>query len=152
MFMRYRGGGVGHKYMRDIEEKYENMSLERIHGSPPRQHQAQANAMDVDGAAGSSTGEQPRDPAELDLSKDGEQAESSTHPRGSQEGTENGTTGVSEGRGLENGGVNENESEDEEPRRRGPDGVSEDDMPADPEDSDEIESDFGYDSYGYGES
>ena len=31
MFMRYRGGGIGHKYMRAIEEKYENMSRERGH-------------------------------------------------------------------------------------------------------------------------
>lgn len=31
MFMRYRGGGIGHKYMRVIEELYENMSRERIH-------------------------------------------------------------------------------------------------------------------------
>ena len=31
MFMRYRGGGVGHKYMRVIESLYEDMSRERIH-------------------------------------------------------------------------------------------------------------------------
>ena len=31
MFMRYRGGGIGHTYMREIEEAYENMSRERIH-------------------------------------------------------------------------------------------------------------------------
>ena len=31
MFMRYRGGGIGHKYMREIEAKYENMSIERDH-------------------------------------------------------------------------------------------------------------------------
>jgi len=31
MFMRYRGGGIGHKYMRVIEELFENMSRERIH-------------------------------------------------------------------------------------------------------------------------
>jgi len=31
MFMRYRGGGIRHKYMRKIEEIFENMSLERIH-------------------------------------------------------------------------------------------------------------------------
>lgn len=33
MFMRYRGGGIGHKYMRDIEERFENMAVERIHGN-----------------------------------------------------------------------------------------------------------------------
>jgi len=31
MFMRYRGGGIGHKYMRKIEEIFENMSRERMH-------------------------------------------------------------------------------------------------------------------------
>ena len=31
MFMRYRGGGIGHKYMRTIETAYENMSRERDH-------------------------------------------------------------------------------------------------------------------------
>lgn len=29
--MRYQGGGIGHKYMREIEELYENMSRERDH-------------------------------------------------------------------------------------------------------------------------
>ena len=32
MFMRYRGGGVGHKYMREVETKHENMLLDRTHG------------------------------------------------------------------------------------------------------------------------
>jgi len=31
--MRYRGGGIGHKYMREVETRCENMSLERIHGN-----------------------------------------------------------------------------------------------------------------------
>jgi len=31
MFMRYRGGGIGHRYMREIEDIYENMSRERVH-------------------------------------------------------------------------------------------------------------------------
>lgn len=31
MFMRYRGGGIGHTYMRAIEQIYENMSRERNH-------------------------------------------------------------------------------------------------------------------------
>lgn len=39
MFMRYRGGGIGHKYMRAIEAVYENMSLERNH-SKERGHRA----------------------------------------------------------------------------------------------------------------
>ena len=31
MFMCYRGSGIGHTYMWEIEEIYENMSCERIH-------------------------------------------------------------------------------------------------------------------------
>ena len=31
MFMWYRGGRVGHKYMQEIEAKYENMSIECDH-------------------------------------------------------------------------------------------------------------------------
>lgn len=31
MFMRYRGGGIGHKYMRGIEAAYANMSRKRVH-------------------------------------------------------------------------------------------------------------------------
>ena len=42
MFMRYRGGGIGHKYMRDVEKKHEDMSLEHVHGDsrqkPPQAH------------------------------------------------------------------------------------------------------------------
>ena len=34
MFMRYRRGGVGHKYMRAVEKKHENMTLERPTESP----------------------------------------------------------------------------------------------------------------------
>jgi len=37
MFMRYRGGGIGHTYMRAIEQVYENMSRERIHHKAPKQ-------------------------------------------------------------------------------------------------------------------
>ena len=38
MFMRYRGGGIGHKYMREIEEIYDNMSCERVHHKERTQH------------------------------------------------------------------------------------------------------------------
>ena len=37
--MRYRGGGIGHKYMREIEATYEDMSRERTHGKG-RNHRA----------------------------------------------------------------------------------------------------------------
>ena len=52
MFMRYRGGGIGHKYMREIEEKYENMSRERLHGKqrpkPPADNTDADDASDAD--------------------------------------------------------------------------------------------------------
>lgn len=42
--MRYRGGGIGHKYMRQIEEIYENMSRERVHHKErKRQHSPSSN-------------------------------------------------------------------------------------------------------------
>lgn len=45
--MRYCGGGVGHKYMREVEAKYENMSLECSHGvsrhQPPQDNNAQVD-------------------------------------------------------------------------------------------------------------
>ena len=59
--MRYCGGGVGHKYMWEIEVKYENMSLERSHwnlrSNPPPGKNAH-----VDGASnsGSQEGQQPK--------------------------------------------------------------------------------------------
>ncbi|KAF9784349.1 hypothetical protein BJ322DRAFT_1007005 [Thelephora terrestris] len=37
MFMRYRGGGVGHKYMREVESKYGNMARTRLHGKQVHQ-------------------------------------------------------------------------------------------------------------------
>jgi len=49
MFMRYRGGGIGHKYMREVEAKYENMSLERDHYPKP-------SRSDNTGACGTSSG------------------------------------------------------------------------------------------------
>ena len=53
MFMRYRGSGIGHTYMRAIEQVYENMSRERIHHKVRKRKDAQPNEdapMGVDGA------------------------------------------------------------------------------------------------------
>ena len=51
MFMRYRGGGIGHKYMREIEETYENMCRKRTHHkeqtrrhTPPSKDSANASS------------------------------------------------------------------------------------------------------------
>ena len=58
MFMQYCGGGVGHKYMREIDEKYENMSREHLHGKQRRL----ANNMDTNGANDSN--DKPNKPAQ----------------------------------------------------------------------------------------
>ena len=55
MFMRYRGGGVSHKYMREVKTRCENMSLERIHGKPHSGSSPNANA-NVGGVTGSDEG------------------------------------------------------------------------------------------------
>ena len=43
MFVQYRGGGVGHKYMREVEAQYEDMSLKRVHGKPRSKRPRDAN-------------------------------------------------------------------------------------------------------------
>ena len=48
MFVRYRGGGIGHQYIWEIEKTHENMSLERDHWHRGPKPQAQENSMDVD--------------------------------------------------------------------------------------------------------
>jgi len=55
MFMRYRGGGIGHKYMRAIEQVYENMSRKRIHHKTSKRKDVPPDKdtpMGVDGADG----------------------------------------------------------------------------------------------------
>lgn len=71
MFMRYRGGGIGHKYMREVEEKYENMSLERVHGDS--QPKASQKNTDIHGTRSGGEGfNTPNPPAE---STDGNQSD-----------------------------------------------------------------------------
>ena len=51
--MRYRGGGIGHKYMRAIETGYENMSRERIHHKERRRAaRSQETTMDTNDTEG----------------------------------------------------------------------------------------------------
>ena len=55
MFMRYRGGGIGHTYMRAIEQVYKNMSRERIHHKAPKRKDVPPDKdapMGVDGING----------------------------------------------------------------------------------------------------
>jgi hypothetical protein len=63
MFARYRGGGIGHKYMREVEARYENMSLRRIHGKRPHPGLHQDDDMDVDNADSDDGLEDPLQPS-----------------------------------------------------------------------------------------
>lgn len=62
--MRYRGGGIGHKYMRAIEQVYENMSRERKHHKERKcKHVPLDNeAMDVDDASANDGESDPEEP------------------------------------------------------------------------------------------
>jgi len=64
MFMRYRGGGIGHKYMRDIEEIYENMSREQVHHKESNRTSSSKDAMNVDATddSGSDDEHEPEGP------------------------------------------------------------------------------------------
>lgn len=61
MFMRYRGGGVGHRYMRAIEAVCENMARERTHHKERKRTHAppSKDAMDVDDASTSTSESEP---------------------------------------------------------------------------------------------
>jgi hypothetical protein len=68
MLMRYRGGGIGHKYMRDIETKYENMSRLCLHGKKPchKPGPTQANDQGVDSASDSNDEKEDSGPPPAD--------------------------------------------------------------------------------------
>jgi len=154
--MRYRGGGVGHKYMREIEVKFENMSLERFHGSsrpkPPQGSHTNTRAEDA-----SSGEEEPEDPGQLGGSGRSEE-EDPVGLGGLQEDQQPELTS-----GSTNAGLDGSESDDGDyvPPQTGDsddeystsyEGNSDDNSSADSEvDSDEIESDGSYESYGLGE-
>ena len=69
MFMRYRGSGIGHKYMQAIEEVYENMSRERTHQREHRRRQAPSgrDAMDIDHENTSSDEREPEEHCQADV-------------------------------------------------------------------------------------
>jgi len=124
MFMRYRGGGVGHKYMRDVEDKHEDMSRERLHGEESR-HAPGPRQVDEDNDCASDDDE-PRDLDQPSISHGGQAAGSAT---GSHSGEG--------GDGLDD----ESDDEDYAPS-------SDDDSSSGSDDSDNILSDVDYDSYG----
>lgn len=153
--MRYRGGGVGHKYMREIEAKHENMSLERVHGNsrPKPPHGANTNTCADDASSGE---EGPEDPSQLGRSERNESGDL-VQPGRLREDHQpkhvSGSTG---------GGSNGGESDDGDyvPPETGDsddgnstsyEGDSDDASTGSEGGSDEIESDDGYESYGLAE-
>ena len=50
MFMRYRGGGIGHRYMRELEDRFEDMRREQV--DPEWEPPAVQLPQDGDGSAG----------------------------------------------------------------------------------------------------
>ena len=129
MFMRYRGGGVGHKYMRDIEKKYEEMSLERTHGGP---HQKPPQADPAEPADGVRRGGDVLDESRLDENE-------------SDDGN---------GPEVTDGGVLDTDGDESVDSDYAPSTLAADDSDGDSEwedymdDSDEIGSAGGYESYG----
>lgn len=121
MFMRYRGGGIGHKYMREVEAKHENMSLKRSHcGSPPK---PSPRKDDTDACGPSGGGERPG-PGAGGGRSDGDESDDEDYVPPETDGSD-------EGDSTDSGEDSDNSSKS--------DGSV---------DSDEIESDNGFDSYG----
>jgi len=157
MFMRYRGGGVGHKYMREIEVKYENMSLECSHWNPrpkpPRGGDTSAPADDA-----SSGEEETEDPGLLGRSERNEEGDA-VQPAGLREDQQ-----PERASGTTVGGLCGDESDDGDyvPPQTGESddgetstsykGDSDNDGVMESEgDPDEIGSNGGYESYGLAE-
>jgi len=146
MFMRYRGGGVGHTYMRAIEEVYENMSRERIHHKVRKQkgkqpnNDAPMNVDNTDGACGEGEGE-------------GE-SESEGEAVGSQAGqdTPPGKGGKTSANTLAGHTPNNDDDDDEDDDDDYvPDSDSCSSVISDSDDLDSGEDREGYESYGLGD-
>ena len=142
--------------MREIEVKYENMSLERVHGNlrpkPPQGDNTNTRADDA-----SSGEEGPEDPNPLGRSERNEERDT-VQPSRLREDQRPKRVGGSTVGGLDGG---ESDDGDYVPPQMGDsddecstshEGDSDDNGSTDYEgDSDEIESDNGYESYGLGE-
>jgi len=126
MFMRYRGSGIGHKYMRAIEEIYENMSRERIHHKERKRKDAPSDndAMDVDDESASDGEHEPEVPAQTEAPSGG------------------GGDGGGDGSDGDEGGRTDESDEDEEGDG---DFISGSDLDsAEVSESDDVESEGGY--------
>ena len=143
MFMRYRGGGIGHKYMRAIEELYENMSRERIHYKERKRKHTQPDKdtpmddNDSDNGDDKTEGEAP-----------GSQASRDTHETSAT--TAANTNGASNLMGDTPGDDKHSDDDDDDD-----DDILESDSRSsgisDSDDLDSNESCGGYESYGLGD-
>jgi len=137
MFMRYRGGGIGHKYMRAIEQVYENMSRERIHHKQAKRSSARSEApVDVDDT--DSGGEGEGEPTGPQTDQPGGQGGSDTAD-GDDDGDDDGNDGND---GNDNGDDDDDDGDDNLDSDLWSSGVS---------DSDDLDSDENcadYDSHG----
>jgi len=136
---------VPSEYMREIEKKYEHMSLKRVHGTQPKPSQNKANAHNT-----RSCGEKSNIPNPLAAeSMDESQADGMSDGGGSDGSDEGEWDDVGGPEAGDEDGVGGDESEDEDnvPPEKGD---SDDDRSSagSAEDSDEIGSDSGYESYG----
>jgi hypothetical protein len=137
IFMRYRGGGIGHKYMRAIEGVYENFSRERTHHKEYKHKHAPSDgdAMDVDDESPGGDEREPEMPTQSQASPFGVDG-------GSGDESNNGDDG---GDRSETDGNSEDENGEEMP--------GSDSDPPEASDSDDVDSDGGYqdEPYGFGD-
>ena len=136
MFMRYCGGGVGHKYMREIEAKYENMSIERDHWDS-RPKPPPANNTDGDTIGGNNNA-----PEDLEQPEDNDGGSRGPELLGGSRGADGDESDDENYVPSESGSLSDNYS-------TGSDEGSNCDEPSDFEgDPDDLGSDPGYESYG----
>ena len=130
--MRYRGGGIGHKYMWEIEKIYENMSRERTHHKE-RRHTGPSDqdVMDIDDESGSDD--------ECEPVSAQSQADQQSHP-GGQHRTSNGPGNAANERRAGGNGGGDNDEGDED---KGDKGEGDDEGEGDNEDKEGDEDDEG---------
>ena len=137
--MRYRGGGIGHKYMRDVKKKYENMSLERVRGNacPKPSHKDRANTnKTTNGGPG------------MDQSKPNEDESSSDE--GCTPSERSPGTDCEDPLHCDGDSVGHEDPANDEDFAKGNNGSDYESRPVDSEaDFDEVGSDGGYKSFGF---
>ena len=148
MFIRYRGGGIGHKYMREVEAKYENMSLKRTHGNYCPKPDGTTTGGERPRAPNQPSGLGASDPIQLGGSQDG-----TGRDGGTLDGDEPGSNDedyvppeTSNTNGEDSTEWEEYSDDGDRPVDSEPD---DDDRPVDSEpDFDGVGLDVGYDSFG----